>query len=214
MRLPYERRRHEAKPNEISLLQAYEACKDFISIPDFFDRIVELVDINMSSWAHLITIYGIEPIRNGGEYHFDFDDIKKILSNHYNKIKLTADERKKIGNVSFSLNASAYIYLRRLLPHFEYMSAYKTKESEIEWESIKPLFQLTNFNIKKMEWEFQIKLNDVFKHVSTYRANTENYFRKTFPQLSKGDYVKSNYVFKGDPNNHYFVKKLSGNSSI
>ena len=193
-----ERELHEAKPNEFSLYKAYEACKDIVSVSEFFDKLTELVDMNKTSWAHLITIYGIEPIRIGRkEYRFDFNEIKEILSSLYEKNeKINFDKKNRIDNISFSLNASAYIYLRHILPHFEYMSAYKTREDGVEWQNMKPLFQLTEFNIDKMEWEFQIKLNDVFKHISTYCANTENYLQEKF--VVKEDFVKSKYVFKGE----------------
>jgi len=193
-----DRELHEAKPNPFTLIKAYEACKDIFSVSEFFDRIVELVDINKSSWAHLITIYGKEPRKNGKEYCFDFTEEKRILSEHYT----SNDDKKKISDISFSLNASAYIYLRHLLPHFEYMSAYKTRKDGISWYDMKPLFQLTDFNVQEMKWEFQIKIDEVFEHVSTYRENIQNHFDKCFVKQTniktKDDLVKSKYVFKGD----------------
>jgi len=190
---------HEAKPNEFSLIEAYDLCKIIVSIPDFFDKIVELVDINKSSWAHLITIYGKEPIREGNKYKFDFTDEKNILERFTNNKTITNNEKHKIDVILFSLNASAYIYLRHLLPHFEYMSAYKAGR-----ENTKPLFQLTEFNLKERKWEFQIQLEDVFKHIETYCANIEKHFQETFVKktsiTTKELFLRSKYVFKGDVN--------------
>jgi len=191
---------HEAKPNEFPLIKAYDLCKIIIPVSEFFDKIMELVDINKSSWAHLITIYGKEPIREGKEYTFDFTFEKDILKRIENKEFITDNEKHKIDNILFSLNASAYIYLRHLLPHFEYMSAYKAGKND----NTKPLFQLTEFKLNERKWEFQIQLEDVFKHIETYCANIEKHFQETFVKkttiTSNELFLRSKYVFKGDIN--------------
>jgi hypothetical protein len=82
------------------------------------------------------------------------------------------------------------------------MSAYKTRKEGILWHNMKPLFQLTDFNVQERKWEFQIKLDEVLEHVSTYKENIQNHFEKCFIKdtdiKTKDQFVKSIYVFKGD----------------
>jgi hypothetical protein len=82
------------------------------------------------------------------------------------------------------------------------MSAYKTRKDGILWHKMKPLFQLTDFNVQEMKWEFQIKLDEVLEHVSTYKENIQNHFVKYFINdtdiKTKDQFVQSIYVFKGD----------------
>jgi hypothetical protein len=193
---------HEAKPNPFTLIKAYDSCKEVLSIQDFFRTLEVLIDLNKSSWAHLITIYGKKPVQDGNKIKFDFREEIAILGKYYdNNGVLSIDELITLNNISFSLDASSYIYLRDILPHFEYISSYKAKGYD-EWKQ-KPLFQLVNIDIKEMQWEFQIKMNEVFQHVETYRKNIQKHFDEMTLKINtivknKEDYVKSNYVFRGE----------------
>lgn len=204
-----EKEMHEAKPNEFSLIKAFDACRGIFSATEFLDKVKNLIDINKSSWAHLITIYGKEPHKDGESNIFDFSDIADILEEYQNDTNRYREKGKYkvLHKISFSLNASAYIYLRHLLTHFEYISAYKTRKSNISWCDMKPLFQLTNLDIqqnKEIKWAFQSCIDEVFKHVETYCANIEKYYEEKFFATglfkNKSDFIKSRFVFKGDNN--------------
>jgi len=192
----------EIKPNSFSLIQAYDACSEIVTINDFFKKINTLIDLNKSSWAHLITIYGKQPVRDGETYWFDFSKEAALLKKFFDNEELTIDEDNYIQGISISLNASAYIYLRHLLTHFEYISAYKSKIYGELWYSYKPLFQLTDIIIDGTpKWEFQVKMNNVFMIVESYSSNTGNFFESTFINnlgYNKENYISSNYVFKGE----------------
>lgn len=200
-----EKEMHEAKPNEFSMLSAYEACQPIFKIDEFFDKIANLIDINKSSWAHLITIYGIKPITESGHDRFDFSEIAKLLQKYLAAEDKEHSDFKELRDISFSLNASAYIYLRHLLTHFEYISAYKVRKNNLLWSDMRPLFQLIDLDTQEnaeLKWSFQRKIEEVFRHVDVYCSNIELYFQNVFQNTgmfsNKYEFCKSRYVFKGE----------------
>lgn len=200
----------EIMPHEFSLLDAYTPFKDLIPINQFFDILNSLININKSSWAHLITVYGKEPVRNISSFYFDFSEEINIINQYFsNGGKFAFGHSEAINRISLSLNASSYVYLRHILSHFEYISGYKTKTKSACANSLKPLFQLIGVEYcgenemgnKLPVWQFELKIKNVFEHVKTYMKNNENYFNDTIKRefnWSKEDYCKSDYVFKGE----------------
>ncbi len=191
----------ELEPRAFGLKKGYLACKKFISISDFFSILKSLIDINKSSWAHLITVYGKDPsVDTGNIYSFNFTKEAELLEKYVdNKYALNNEEREQLDKIELSLNASAYIYLRHILVHFEYISVYKTRPKHESVYSCKPLFFLTDITYNEkgvLIWEFEKKIEDVFKHIQAYTKNTEKFLTSRF-KYTKSEYCESDYVFKG-----------------
>jgi hypothetical protein len=184
----------EAEPVQVPLITIYKYCKDIMTTDDFFDTITSLIDFNKSSWAHLITVYNKKPTQLGKEYYFDFSSEKEIL----NAQGMTEDLKK----IAISANASAYIYLRYILTHFEYIAAYKVARNNLIHD--KPLFLRTNIgNYRKLKWEFEETIETVYKTVKRYYDRTENFFDEVFKKklkYTREEYCHpdSVYIFKGD----------------
>lgn len=201
----------EIKPSPFSLLAAYKECKIFLPTPiAFFELLCPLIDLGKSSWAHLITVYNKQPKRENDTYVFDFSKEIKIIEKK-EKGEITEKEKKYLDELSISLNSSAYIYLRHILPHFEYISGYKVS-SGTDWYSLKPLILMTEITIEKYFvngetrytpcWEFQNQIKEVYEHVETYTHNNDKYFSEKLTALydRKLDFCqkRNKLVFKGD----------------
>jgi hypothetical protein len=190
--------RAEAMPAPVPLMEIYKYCKNIMTPGEFFDTINSLIDINRSSWTHLITLYNKEPVQfNKNEYTFDFSAEKKNLD----KGNMTGDLRK----IAVSPNASAYIYLRYIITHFEYIAAHKASSSNSIYD-YKPLFLCTNTNITTVKWEFEETIETVYGIVKAYSARTEKFFNEVFIDRLEYDHKKycrpdSVYIFKGDYHN-------------
>jgi hypothetical protein len=184
----------EAEPTAISLTKIYHHCKKIMPVENFLATIKSLIDFNKSSWAHLITIYNKKPTRIGSECIFDFS-----LEQEYLKDKTHTDELSKI---SISLNASAYIYLRYILTHFEYIAAYKAYNNKDSIYDYKPLFLRTNISFKDLKWEFEETIENVYKIVEAYKDRTEKFFKKKM-KFTYEEYCapSSIYIFKRDYDN-------------
>ncbi|MDR1985307.1 MAG: hypothetical protein LBQ28_10900 [Prevotellaceae bacterium] len=187
-----------APPPKISLHELYKRCKDIMKVSEFLKIIKSLVDFNKSSWAHLITIYGKQPERINRSYEFDFDTEGKLL---LKKAALTGAEQTQLDLIKVSINPSAYIYLKYIYTHFEYISAYRTSNGNSIYH-YKPLFQLTKIeNYIPFEWKFQKQIESVYDTVKTFHENTNRFFHDVFQgklQYTKEKYCRSAspYIFK------------------
>ncbi|NOQ25667.1 MAG: hypothetical protein GQ564_09940 [Bacteroidales bacterium] len=215
-----ERELDEIKPIQFSLKKAYKICKVFLNnCSEFFEILSELIDLNKSSWAHLITVYGKKASCDVETYKFDFSEEISILE-RIDKNEISKDEDQRISNIYISLNASAYVYLRHIIPNFEYISGYKSQEKKIDWYLLKPLVQLTDITTfsKQSEfedrtefyilWEFEKQINIVYDKVYLYAKNNMNFFQKVFKNYSKEEYCKtSDYNFRGDYVSHKLIRE-------
>ncbi|MCX6152562.1 MAG: hypothetical protein NT007_00220 [Candidatus Kapabacteria bacterium] len=204
----------EIKPNPFSILQAFDNCKSFVDINEFISRLQALIDLDKSSWAHLITVYGKEPKRQANSYFFDFTEELELLKKYFENNMLNIDDSNHLNKITISLNASSYIYLRHILPHFEYISSYKTRYNGITWYSYKPLIQLTGITFETDDqngpkipfWEFEVKIKSVYEIVKAYKNHNNNYLESNYKELLPSStianykqlYCESNFVFKGE----------------
>lgn len=199
----------EIPPQPFSLLAAYRSCNEIMAIDEFFVKLCSLIDINKSSWAHLVTIYGKHPVKTTYNYAFNFDYEDEILNKIQNHDKLTLSENQYILNITISLNAAAYIFLRYIITHFEYISAYKIRENGDPWYNYKPLFLATNIIIEDYPyWEFENKIKSVYKIVESYYNNNYNYFYAVFSKMlnfNLRSFCRSKYIFKGE---HHIPMKI------
>ena len=216
-----EQELREIPPQPFDLLTAYNELKLFLNPDQFFSVLEELTDMTKFHWAHLITIYNNRPLINDANrgYSFDFSKEKLLLSQSENR-NLSPHERNHLTNIKITLNASSYIYLRHIFTHFEFISAYKVN---YDLEIIKPLFQCTGVTTRKKNieidnnetdsnkefieeteviFEFQKRIEEVYNHVEIMCFNVREYFQKNFIEqnISRKEYIQSNYVFKGDTN--------------
>jgi len=199
----------EIKPITFTLYSAYCECKMFVENPiEYFKILKTLIDLDKSSWAHLITVYGKQPIREFNSYNFDFS-LESVLFEKKNRNEsLTETEEKYLNEFVITLNASAYAYLRHILTHFEYISGYKTKNSSSSYYSLKPLILSTKSTVinKEIAWEFQSQIINVYEIVELYVYNNSEFFKiknsGKDDKKSKIEYCTSKYVFRGDFNNH------------
>jgi hypothetical protein len=188
--------RAEAEPEQVSLIEIYKRCKEIMTTDDFFDTITYLIDFDKSSWAHLITVYNKVPTRYGNKYTFDFSSQKENLKNNIS----TGD----LKNISISANASAYIFLRYMFTHFEYIAAYKTYSNKDSIYDYKPLFMQTNIgSYQTLKWKFEKTVETVYKLVEKYLERTEKFFNEVFRDslgYTRETYCSpdSVYIFKGD----------------
>jgi hypothetical protein len=186
----------ESEPTQVSIIEIYKYCKKIMTVNEFFDTIESLIDFNKSSWAHLITIYNKMPYpAQNNSYKFDFSREIKSLNE-----KIVPEDLKKI---SISANASAYIYLRYILTHFEYIAAYKANSNKDSIYDYKPLFMCTDINLKDSKWEFEKTIENVYTIVKAYSVRTRNFFKEIFIEKLKYTPEKycasdSVYIFKGD----------------
>jgi hypothetical protein len=210
-----EKELREISPQPFNLLEAFGELKLFLTIEEFFSILQELTDMTKFYWAHLITIYNKEPINTDNKgYYFDFSKEKLLLSQSESRT-LTEHETNYLKNIKITLNASAYIYLRHIFTHFEYISAYKVN---YDLNIIKPLFQCTGITPRKREeeagmvFEFQVRIEEVYKHVEIMCQNIREYYQKHFIDngISGEEYIKSNYIFKGDANRNvsFFATRM------
>jgi hypothetical protein len=195
----------EVKPIPFTLYAAYKECERFLLTPtNFFDHLKKLIDLDKSSWAHLVTIYGKQPRREFDSYIFDFTDEILLLNKKIKKENLSDKESDYLNSLAISLNSSAYIYLRHILPHFEYISGYKTKENGISWYSLRPLIHQTDIVVseKIILWQFECQIKAVYEIVELYTCNNFTYYEEIFsenePDKSKKDFCLSKFVFKGE----------------
>jgi hypothetical protein len=111
-----------------------------------------------------------------------------------------SDDLKKI---TISANASAYIYLRYILTHFEYIAAYKASNDDDSIYDYEPLFLRTNLNYRTLKWEFEETIKNVYSIVEAYYYRTGKFFEEIFVDKLKytsAQYCASDsvYIFKGD----------------
>ena len=197
-----EKELREIPPQPFDLLDAFNELKFFLTIDQFFYILQELTNITKFHWAQLITIYNKEPLISGEGFSFDFKDEKRLLSESVIR-GLTDQEIDFLRNIKITLNASAYIYLRHIFTHFEYISAYKVN---YDLTKIKPLFQCIGTTTRKRDkkneviFEFQERIEDVYNHVAIMCQNIREFYQIHFMEkgISGEDYIMSNYVFKGD----------------
>lgn len=199
----------EIKPITFTTYSAFCECKMFIHNPTEFFRVLNpLIDLDKSSWAHLITIYAKQPIRDLHSYRFDFSSDIKLFEKKERNEDLSEGEEKYLNEFAITLNASAYAYLRHILTHFEYISGYKIRNKSASYYSLKPLVLSTQSTVvgKEILWEFQKQISSVYEHVELYVYNNLNYFKDKFistnEKSSKIEYCSSKHIFRGDNNNN------------
>lgn len=200
----------EIKPMTFTLYSAFCECKMFIENPsEFFKVLKPLIDLDKSSWAHLITIYGKQPVREFNSYNFDFSKDVELFEKKIKNENLTETEEKYLNDFAITLNASAYAYLRHILTHFEYISGYKTKNSGLTYYTLKPLILSTQSTVvnKEVLWEFQSQIIHVYDIVELYVYNNLEFFKVKFKDTedkeARIEYCTSKHVFRGDSNNHF-----------
>lgn len=190
---------NQQKPEPFSIIRGFEPLMDIIDPEEYCTGINELLDLNSSSKTHLITVYGKYYQRSGDKYYFDFTEEVRILKRFQNNggslHKLSSKDQETISSVSISLNATAFIYLKYILSHFEYMSTCKVNGKN----GVKALAQLNYINPNSKNWAFIEQIDRVYKTTDTQCNNIINFYKtkikSKYPDIET--FKNSPLTFKG-----------------
>jgi len=193
------------KPEAFSLLDAFHEISHVHDSHKYLYWIEQFFNILKSSWVHFVTVYN-KPINK--EKRLDFAKEKTMLA-HYPY--LTKEEEDHLDNIKLVINASGMIYLRYLIVHFEYFSCYNSCFSSRYNIKPLPLFQQLDYNYKLEKYNFEIVLEEVFKMVTVFKSNMENYFETTLSdKFSIEQYSNSCFTFriKSETEKQFYLTRI------
>lgn len=190
---------NQQKPEPFSIVKGFEPLMNIIEPEEYCKSLNELLDLNTSSKTHLITIYGKTFAPSGNKYYFDFkkevEILKKFKKNKGSLQQLSEEEQNIITSVNISLNATAFIYLKYILSHFEYMSTCKTGNRK----NTKALTLLNYINSSTKNWMFIEQIEKVYKAAEGQCNNIINFYNERIKPLYPNidQFKKSELTFKG-----------------
>jgi len=190
---------HRISPIEFSLSHSYKATRDIIDWYRLLYWLKEFFNPNEGSWAHFVSIHN-KTFSDDGQ--IDFSEEEKLFKE--NRIN-----DKRLSNISIIFNASAYIYLRIFIVHFEYFSCFECRKHR------KPLFQSTDFNHKNGIYSFIEIIDSVFEKVEQFKKNNDQYLNEIIYKKLKWDldrFSKSIFTFRkehSEDNNLYMSRVIS-----
>lgn len=190
---------NQQKPEPFSIVKGFEPLMNIIEPEEYCRSLNELLDLNTSSKTHLITIYGKTFEPSGNKYYFDFKKEVEILKDFKEKKgslqNLSAEDQSLITSINISLNATAFIYLKYILSHFEYMSTCKTGNKK----NTKALTLLNYINSSTKNWMFIEQIEKVYKVAEGQCHNIFNFYTKKIKPLYPNidQFKKSPLTFKG-----------------
>ncbi len=144
------------------------------------------------NWVHLISILN-KKIRSAD----DFREEKELL-NELKSLKEISENRNEhrikqiidsLDRIRIKLNPSAYIYVKYILPHFEFYSNLSNNEQA--------LYQ--NFYVKENlhSYKYELILKSVFEHISRHKNRMELFYEYQMQNvISKSNFYNSQYCFK------------------
>lgn len=119
---------------------------------------------------------------------------------------LSLDEAE-LKKIKIRLNPAGFIYLRYLLPHFEFYSNMANNKHSLYQHSF--VKKLNEDGDKELVYDFEPTINRAYRAARVHIEAMEKFFRKNFDNLTPEEYRASVYSFKhlghGHPHQHgYF----------
>lgn len=184
----YRRRIDEFDESEdYGLFSLVRNLSPYYNVENILDSIAKCFLFHQKNWVHLLTIeeYKIQ------SRELFVSDFKKDIQDILEKPNKKKNEKKiiKLDEIKVKLNPSGFVYIKYLLPHFEFYSNLVGNES--------PLF----FNALSFEnnaYNFQNKIESVLKLVTKHTNSMRTFYRKKFHKSieSHDSFRKSTYCFK------------------
>ena len=172
---------HEISPKPVSLSTFYKEIKELYYPDIFLSWLKKFFPLEKGSWAHFISIYN----KNFSNIEIDFSKELAYLKNK-------EYENRLLVEIKLLFNASAFIYLRSLITHFEYYSTFIARKYR------KPLFQSLFYNTESKKFEFEIVVSEVYDQVKKIKIENNRYLQKIIFNKLQWDldsYCTSVFIF-------------------
>lgn len=187
---------HIIRPDSFSLLSAYEDVKSIIDPDEFVDILLKLTDLNKSGWSHLITIYGKAPSTKNSSLSYDFEKERQLLQKYKDGEKMSIKDKKVLDNdIRIVLNAAGYIYLRYILPHFEFINGHRLLAGKSEFYYYKNISLCQYLMVNNNDRLISL-IKKGYSFANTFTNNTLAYINANFPGYGTIDLENANLLFK------------------
>jgi hypothetical protein len=143
------------------------------------------------SWSHLVTIHGFHLTKK--------DQLLKDMKGRLSEFIENPNKQEdlKLKKIRVKVNPSGYIYLRYIIPHFEFFSR--------RINNTRPLFLATKYDNREKKYQFEIFIDAVYKKVKVCIEDMRAFYRGVFTDrmnLGVEDFLYSNYSFKYKKNQY------------
>ena len=183
---------HSIEPEPVSLPRLFNELKKAIPVKELISALRHFYKPETDgSWAHLITIYNLE--MNNDELIRMEDLLEKHRKGFANPF-----DRKELEEVKITLNPSGFIYLRRIITHFEYFSIVLNPKNKPLCFATEIVHLDKNNSLEKI-YEFELILEEVFEKVKGAKERMSIFLEEDLVNSgvfdSKKEYSNSTWCF-------------------
>jgi ABC-type oligopeptide transport system ATPase subunit len=177
----------------ISSLRIFNDTKEpIIPYKSIFYWLSKFYNLRNETVTHLINI-SEKTTNTSRDISFDEELIESLQNQDFATNSI-------INNINIRINPSGVIYLRYLIPHFEFLAAYKYwREDKDEFSKLfKPLYLSTDYSTLNNKYEFETLIDDVYSIVEKKKRGNDKFLEERIFKYSKvnniGKYLDSKFV--------------------
>lgn len=193
----------------IANLRIYPKQKDsIIPYKNVFHWLNNFYNLNPESITHLINISD-KTINRNRQFSFD-NELNEARTLEFDEL-----ETSSLHKVQVRINPSGVVYLRYLIPHFEFLAAYRYWQGEkFIKDKFKPLYLSTDFSAQEMKYEFETLLEDVYQVVERKKRRNDKFLEekilKNSVLNSMNKYLSSKYIvhFKDTSSSQLYSSRI------